>query len=705
VIIATNDERIAAAGVDDDDALRAEVRRVISSRANRGATHAWSITRHAVPGVAGLHVLVVRPGGASSSGDDAVVRLLLGTVALVAGRVAGAPAAAPDMVTVRRNQLLEVLLQVQRRISHRAPLHEVLEAVVRGASTLMGGDAAVIHLIDPDDPDVLQPVAWTAVDDEHNIARVRLGEGASGRAAQEQRLVVFERYAHGTGRMDHAISIGLTAAMAAPVHTDGRTMGSLVTATRNAARRYSAEDRSILLAFADNVSLALTDAHNLRRVDEALHDAVTGLPTRTLFLDRLAARLRSGESDLAVLFCDLDRFKRVNDSLGHAAGDELLREVGRRLSSLLRTSDTAARLGGDEFAVLLDDVDASGAEAISSRIVAAFAEPFIVGGHAVRVGVSIGLALAPAGQTIDGEQLLGAADIAMYRAKRAGGSRLRRFEPTMAATAVARLALETDLQHALPRGELHLVFQPVFDLWADRVAGLETLLRWTHPRRGRIAPTSFVPLAEESGLIVDIGRWVIDAACESMRDWRRASGRDDVDIGVNLSARQFADADLVPTIERALDAAGINPARFVVEITENTLLAEVDSVAARLRDVRALGVRVALDDFGTGYSSLGYLRQLPIDIVKLDRAFLPDSDDDREWALITAIIRMAADLGVVAVAEGIETERQLARLLKMGCPDGQGYFLARPVPARELATVVDRRLPPTHAHTRAVLER
>jgi EAL domain-containing protein (putative c-di-GMP-specific phosphodiesterase class I) len=210
-----------------------------------------------------------------------------------------------------------------------------------------------------------------------------------------------------------------------------------------------------------------------------------------------------------------------------------------------------------------------------------------------------------------------------------------------------------------------------------------------------------VRLAEESGLIVEIGRWVLDAACATMRTWRHTTGRDDVDLGVNLSARQFGDPNLVHTIKRSLDTAGIDPARFVVEITESTLLADVKTAVDRLHDVRALGVRVALDDFGTGYSSLSYLRQLPIDYLKIDRAFLPDSDDDRDWALTATIVRMASDLGMVAIAEGIETEQQLARLLEMGCPDGQGYFLARPVPGSELVTAVECHLPPTRQRTEA----
>ncbi|HSK98650.1 MAG TPA: GGDEF domain-containing phosphodiesterase, partial [Euzebyales bacterium] len=300
----------------------------------------------------------------------------------------------------------------------------------------------------------------------------------------------------------------------------------------------------------------------------------------------------------------------------------------------------------------------------------------------------------------DGEQLLSAADIAMYRAKRAGGARLRSFEPTMATAASAQLALEEDLHHALANRELHLVYQPIFDLAADRVAGLETLLRWTSPQRGTVTPDEFVPLAEESGLIVEIGAWVIATACAAMRAWQQVTGRDDVDFGVNLSARQFNDSRLVDTIEAALTGAGIAPERFVIEITESTVLADVDITVARLHQVRDLGVKVALDDFGTGYSSLGHLRRLPIDILKIDRSFLPGTGNPRDWALVDTILRMADDLDMLAIAEGIETRDQLDHLLAIGCPDGQGYLLGLPVPAEELVTAVEGRLPtPDRART------
>lgn len=700
---------MATAGVRRGEVLSTRAQHLVSQREGVANEDGWRLTRHAVPGVGDVHLVAARPvGKATTAHENAIIRVLRGAVGLAIGRdsevdEATRAVAFSDMSALRRNQLLELLLQIQRRISHRAPLDDVLDDVVNGASTLFGDEAASIHLIDANDPNWLELVAWTGIDDDDHewlsaIWRIPMGQGASGRAAREQRLVVFEKYRHATGHLNKAVRTGVAAVMAAPVHTDGRTVGSIVVATRNTARRYSDEDRTMLLAFADNVSLALTDAHNLRRVDEALHDAVTGLPTRTLFLDRLHRMLQERTTELAILFCDLDRFKRVNDSLGHSAGDELLAQAAKRLSSLLRPSDVAARLGGDEFAVLLEDVDERRAEAVTARIVDAFAAPFIVRGHEVRIGISVGLATASpgaqhGGEQIDGEQLLSAADIAMYRAKRSGGSRLRRFEPTMAATAAAQLALEEDLQHAQRNGELHLVYQPIFDLAADRVAGLEALLRWTHPKRGPVSPAAFIPLAEESGLIVEIGAWVITAACEAIRSWQRATGRDDVDLGVNLSARQFGDHKLADTIEQALTTAGIDPARFVIEITESTVLADIDTAVARLHEVRELGVKVALDEFGTGYSSLSHLRQLPIDVLKIDRSFLPDTDNARDWALTTTILQMAADLGMVAVAEGIETRQQLEHLVAIDCPDGQGFLLARPVPSDQIDEVVRRRLP------------
>lgn len=701
MVLRDPDGQITCAGVHGDEELEFEVRRAVAARRHSATTRQWQVACHPVTGSTAVLAVARAHEKTPAAHDHPVIGLLAAAVALVVARpfdTALEPArglALPDMSALRRNQLLELLLQIQRLISHRAPLQDVLDAVVEGASLLLGDEAASIHLLDTNERDVLHTVACTGIDDEWlaAIRRVPLGHGASGRAALEQRLVVFEHYRHAAERLDGAVDTGVAAVMAAPVHTDGRTMGSIVVATRDVERRYSAEDRRVLLAFADNVSLALTDAHNLRRVDEALHDAVTGLPTRALFLDRLNERLRNPTADLAILFCDLDRFKRVNDSLGHAAGDELLLAVAERLSSLLRPHDTASRLGGDEFAVLLDDVDEIGAEAITARIVDAFAAPFRVRSHDVRIGISVGLATAVAGEHADGEQLLSAADIAMYRAKRAGGSRQRRFEPTMATMAAAQLELETDLHHALPNGELHLVYQPIFDLAGDRVAGLEALLRWTNPRRGPVSPAAFIPLAEESGLIIDIGAWVIAETCAAMRAWQDATGRSDMDVGVNLSARQFTDPRLADTIAQALDSARIDPNRFVIEITESTVLADLDVAVAQLQAVRELGVKVALDDFGTGYSSLSHLRQLPIDVLKIDRAFLPAAGDDGDWALTRTIIHMAADLHMLAVAEGIETQHQLDRLLEIGCPDGQGFHLARPVPDDRLVTAVQLRLP------------
>jgi diguanylate cyclase (GGDEF)-like protein len=702
LVVVRGDQQLVAVGPCDEE-LRDALRRVIKTRAPQECTAGWLITRHAVPGLADLSLLTVHHSDAViTERDDAVVRLLTRSIALAARvkarhfRGAGTDAPVPgDVGEARRSELLELLLGIQRRISHRAPLEEVFEAVVGSVSLLMNNDASAIALVDPSDPDWLEPVALAnvAVELLPGLARARVTEGVAGRAFSEQRLVVFDDYAKSEGSVDAAADAGVRAAMAAPVSTAGRVMGAIVVLTADADRRYTTEDRTMLLALAENVSLALTDAHNLQRVDEALHDSITGLPTRTVLLHRLTRVLDGRRSDVGILFCDLDRFKRVNDSLGHAAGDELLLEVARRLSSVLRPTDTAARLGGDEFAVLLEDVDEHSARAIAARIIAAFSEAFTVRGHSMRIGISIGLALAPAGQESDGEHLLSAADIAMYHAKRAGGSRLRCFEPAMAATAVEELALETDLQRALHAGEFHVVYQPVFDLWAGHVAGLETLLRWTNPRRGPVPPDTFIPIAEDSGLITDIDAWVIDTACATLRAWQQPAGRDDLDLGVNLSARQFADPELVPTIDRALSASGLDPGRFVIEITERVVIGDAQTAVKRLRDVRGLGVRVALDDFGTGYSSLSHLRQLPIDFLKIDRAFLPDTDNDRDWALTNSIIRIASDLGMVAIAEGIETERQLARLRQMGCPSGQGFLLAHPVAGDQLGAAVDQRLP------------
>jgi diguanylate cyclase (GGDEF)-like protein/PAS domain S-box-containing protein len=425
----------------------------------------------------------------------------------------------------------------------------------------------------------------------------------------------------------------------------------------------------------------------------ALYDPLTGLPNRALFADRLRHVLeRRGRSGVtAVYFLDVDRFKRINDSLGHAAGDDVLRELGHRLQRALRPEDTVARFGGDEFTILCESLGGVlEAVSIADRLQRPLAAPIRAGGAELRLSASIGLALAEPDDSFEGARLIESADAAMYRAKERGGARAELFDSAMREGAVEALAVEQELQLALERGELCLHYQPTVDLETGAIVGAEALLRWEHPERGLLAPDAFLPVAEETGLIVPIGAWVVEDACRRLRSWDGAQLR----LSVNLGARELTHPDAVTTVLRAVRRSGIDPGRLCIEVTESTAMADGDTGFRALRELSAHGVRVALDDFGTGYSSLDQLRSMPADVVKLDRSFVqglaPGSQDN---ALVAAVIAMGRALELEVIAEGIETERQAADLREMGCPFGQGYLFARPLPAKELDRLLEAGLP------------
>jgi diguanylate cyclase (GGDEF)-like protein/PAS domain S-box-containing protein len=428
----------------------------------------------------------------------------------------------------------------------------------------------------------------------------------------------------------------------------------------------------------------------------ALYDSLTGLPNRALFADRLRHVLeRRGRSGVtAVYFLDVDRFKRINDSLGHGAGDEVLRELGHRLERALRPEDTVARFGGDEFTILCESLGGVlEAVSIADRLQRPLAAPIRAGGAELRLSASIGLALAEPDDECEGARLIENADAAMYRAKERGGARAELFDTAMRERAIEELAVEQELQRALERGELSLHYQPTVELETGAIVGAEALLRWEHPERGLLAPAAFLPVAEETGLIVPIGTWVVDEACRRLRSWR---GRDGgaLRLSINLGARELTHPDAVTTVLGAVRRSGIDPARLCIEVTESTAMADGDTGFRALRELSARGVRVALDDFGTGYSSLDQLRSMPADVVKLDRSFVqglgPGSQDS---AVVAAVIAMGQALNLDVIAEGVETERQAAELREMGCPFGQGYLFARPLPGEELERLLETGLP------------
>jgi diguanylate cyclase (GGDEF)-like protein len=420
----------------------------------------------------------------------------------------------------------------------------------------------------------------------------------------------------------------------------------------------------------------------------ARHDALTRLPNRSLFGERIEqAVAEAGRGAGFAVFCiDLDNFKQINDTLGHPVGDALLSAVADRLSASVREVDTVARLGGDEFAIIQSGVrNAQDAEHLARRIVDCVGAPYDLNGHRVIVGCSVGISLAP-GDGTTREKLLKSADMALYRSKMDGRGTWRFFEPAMDASLQSRRALELDLREAMEKDEFALFYQPIYDLRRDRISGFEALLRWHHPKRGLVPPDQFIPIAEEIGLITPLGEWVLNRACEQAASWPN-----ELKIAVNVSAKQFRDPRLADVIANALDVTALAPHRLELEITESVLLGNSSETIATLHELKTRGLRIALDDFGTGYSSLSYLRSFPFDKIKIDQSFVRDATATKGSKLIVrAITSLGRSLGMTTTAEGVETIEQLNQMKAEGCNEAQGFLFSRPVPATELASTIMR---------------
>jgi diguanylate cyclase (GGDEF)-like protein len=442
------------------------------------------------------------------------------------------------------------------------------------------------------------------------------------------------------------------------------------------------------------VGVALSAAaRDEQLVYQIRHDDLTGLPNRLLFKERLSQEIASAKRDgrsLALLYVDLDRFKSVNDSLGHTAGDELLGQTAQRMRTCIRESDTLARLGGDEFAIVLPNVSGPrGVSSVAEHLVEALSDPFVIGKHESYVSASIGIALCPTDAN-DSEDLLKKADTAMYRAKDGGRGRFVFFEERMNAEALERLLLERELRQALLRNEFSLHFQPQFDLRSGRVSGAEALLRWNHPSRGLVTPGAFIAVAEDTGLIEEIGRRVLLEACAQHSAWHAAGVRPPR-IAVNVSGRQFRRGDLVQTIEEALRRSGTPASALEIEVTESLFMDESAHAVAALDKLRQMGVHVAIDDFGTGYSSMSYLKRLPVDVLKVDQSFIADMTDNHDArAIAKAIIRLAQTLNKSVVAEGVETAEQVALLKRWRCHRIQGFYFSRPLTPEKFAELLSR---------------
>jgi diguanylate cyclase (GGDEF)-like protein len=622
-----------------------------------------------------------------------------------------------------RQALLERLFKIQRSISHRAPIESVLDAITAGAAELLGDPLVGLRLIDESDPNFMVLVSAVGIDRamENGLLRSPITEGVGGQAAVENRVVVMADYLHTPGAISQFVADGLRAAMAAPVHRNGEVVGSLVVGSYDESRRYSETEQDVLLAFAEHASLALNDASAvdaMRRafgeaMHQATHDALTGLPNRSLVLDRLAqalARAERHQQDVAVIFVDLDRFKAVNDTMGHRVGDRVLETVATRLHEVVRPSDTVGRLAGDEFVIVCDDIaDDIDVVHLAQRIGAVLAEPMDLDGREVVITASLGIAhaagsreaahqaaTAGAGATLSeeraAEDLLRDADVAMYRAKELGRSRLEVFDEALRVRLTERLDTEHSLRRAIQRWEFVLHYQPTVDVVSGRIVSVEALIRWHHPERGLVSPAEFVHLAEETGLIVPIGGWALGEACHQMAYWRREHPElSDLRVSVNLSARQFGDAELVPSVAAVLEASQLPPESLWLEITESVLMDEAECTVETLRELRDLGVHLAIDDFGTGYSSLSYLKRFPVDVLKIDRSFVDGlGEDSEDQAIVTAVIGMAHALGLRVVAEGVERELQLSELRRLHCDGAQGFLLGRPQPASDTLAVLCR---------------
>jgi diguanylate cyclase (GGDEF)-like protein len=527
------------------------------------------------------------------------------------------------------------------------------------------------------------------------------GRGLCGSAVRSQQACIINDYLsdpraaafHGKARND-----GTNSGASFPLWVHGQIVGVMSFMSRE-KDTFTPEFAELLQRLVDNVSFAL---ENFDRADEktkaderieylASHDSLTNLPNREMFNGMLRRAIDSAERyrrQFAVLFIDLDRFKVINDSLGHDAGDMLLVEIGGRLRRALRTSDVVARLGGDEFVVILEETaERREVERIAGELLSLLSQPLQLSGHECHTTASIGIAMYPSDGT-DMQTLTKNADMAMYLAKEDGKNGFRFFTKEIKTQSIERLKLESALRRALERDQFCLHYQPKIDMASGQITGVEALLRWNHPDLGTVSPGQFIPLAEETGLIVPIGRWVLEEACAQNMAWQRRGLRP-VTMAVNLSPRQFADAHLLHDVDEALLASGMSPVLLQLEVTESMVMRNVSRAIKVLDAIQSRGIRLAIDDFGTGYSSMSLMKQFPIDTIKIDRSFVRDLPiDSEDQAIAQAIISMGKALGMTVIAEGVETVEQETFLRNHACDEMQGFLFSKPLPAKQMADLL-----------------
>jgi diguanylate cyclase (GGDEF)-like protein/PAS domain S-box-containing protein len=584
----------------------------------------------------------------------------------------------------RRAEQQAAVAALGKRALEGAEVSELMRDALKQATRILGVDNGAVFE-DGNDGDSLVPRAVVGVQNPHPLGPP---SPAAGGLPQDEAGMRFGQQGEGRPRvfLPHELADGLTG----QIERRGRRWGILWVANAM-GRRFGAADANFVQALAnvlaDAIQHRVTEG-NIRH--QALHDPLTNLPNRVLFLDCLGRALSRPAAQVAVVLLDVDNFKLVNDSLGHSAGDELLMEIAQRLKAAMRPGDTIGRLGGDEFVVLLEQIpDEHSAVRVARRLEAAFEVPFRTGASEHFATASLGIAIADGAVSLPAS-LIRDADLAMYRAKEQGRARCEVFNDAMRARTVKRLSLENDLRRAVERDELRVAYQPIVSLRDESIVSVEALLRWEHPERGLLSPAEFIPVAEESGLIEPIGRWVLDTACIQAARWHgEHPDSRPLGISVNLSVRQLVQHDLAATVASTLARTGIEPSSLTLEITESVLLHEAHAVSETIRRVAELGVRFALDDFGTGYSSLAYLSGLPIHGLKVDRSFVGAlSKDKRSTAITTAIVRMAQALSIEVIAEGVETETQIEALRNLQCGLAQGFFFHRPLAARGITELL-----------------
>jgi diguanylate cyclase (GGDEF)-like protein len=654
-----------------------------------GAMHSISAT----VSTSGCKLLVMRVAAPFDKEEETLVRSMakaLGLAMTATERLTESRELAERLS--ERQYLGDQLSLIQQSISHRAPLQEVLDAITHGAIELLGADLVGLRIVGLGER--LEPFASLAGFHGEGLEafrRIPLEQGFSGRAFLEGVLVSTNTFRADAERAGHVFTDGVESAMAAPVQHDGHIVGVLNVASRVSGRDFTAAEQEVLLRLADHASLAVTDAeavHVLRTSLEgerfkAGHDALTSLPNRSSVLEMVEFEMKdvTVTDPLCVLYIDVDRFKLLNDMYGHLFGDQVLVEVADRLRQAVREEDLVGRLAGDEFVVVAPGISGQAAEALALRIIQTMSEPLLLQGRSTQVTLSVGVAesipdLLP-------EALLSNADVAMYRAKTSGRDRVVRYDAQMREEMFERADLEHQISLGLKAGEFVPFFQPSLNLATGEISSLEALVRWNHPDRGELSPAAFLELAEETGLILEIDKQVLDEACRRLSGWTQLNP--DLTISVNLSVRHFAGLEIVDFVTETLAKHRLHGSRLWLEITESMVMANDAMTLEILRSLRSLGVRFMVDDFGTGYSSLVYLKRYPIDALKIDREFVDGLGVDLEdEAIVTAIIRLADALGHEVIAEGVETEIQKSWLLESGCLYAQGFLFSKAISGDDL---------------------